>query len=36
MAQTEFPTIRPGLLKRKFKYQYGQRGRQSGSNAEEW
>jgi Ca-activated chloride channel family protein len=25
-----------GLLKRKFKYQYGQRGRQSDSNAEEW
>lgn len=25
-----------GLLKRKFKYQYGQRGRQSGSNTEAW
>ena len=25
-----------GLLKRKFKYQYGQRGRRSGSNAEAW
>ncbi|MFA6052382.1 MAG: VWA domain-containing protein [Methylobacter sp.] len=25
-----------GLLKRKFKYQYGQRGRQSGSNVEAW
>lgn len=25
-----------GLLKRKFKYQYGERGRQPGSNAEEW
>ena len=25
-----------GLLKRKFKYQYGQRGRQSGENDEDW